>query len=89
MLGVRVVPNMTEYTRRYLMPLGDGAPEPPFDVATEIVFDNEGAFEQVMAAINEPAIRAELDADEERCFDRLTITFMKVDEPASEIPART
>ena len=58
-LGVRVVPNMTGYTRRYLMPLGDGAPEPPYDVATEIVFDNEAAFEQAMAPLtNRPRERS-------------------------------
>jgi uncharacterized protein (TIGR02118 family) len=88
-LGVRVVPGMTEYTRRYLTPLGDGGPDLPYDVATEIAFDDEVAFERAMAAISEPATRAELDADEERCFDRSTITFMKVDERSSEIPARS
>lgn len=87
-LGVRLVPNMKAYTRRYLTPLGEDAPELPYDVATEIVFDDEDAFAEAIASISEPATRAELDADEERCFDRSTITFMKVEERSSEIPAR-
>lgn len=88
-LGLRVLPNMKGYTRRYLTPLGEAAPELPYDVATEIVFDDAADFERAMGYLNDPATRAEVDADEERLFDRSTITFMKVDERSSEISART
>ena len=88
-LGLRAIPTMKGYTRRYLTPLGDDAPELPYDVATEIVFDDEADLERAMAYLNEPATRAEVDADEERLFDRSTITFMRVEERSSEIPART
>ncbi|HYH51671.1 MAG TPA: EthD domain-containing protein [Acidimicrobiia bacterium] len=85
-LGLRAVPNMKGYTRRYLTPLG--GEELAYDVATEIVFDDEADFGRAMEHLNEPATRAEVDADEERLFDRSTITFMKVDERSSDIPAR-
>jgi hypothetical protein len=39
-----------------------------------------------MGYVNEPANRAELTADEERLFDRSTITFIKVDERSSDMP---
>ena len=87
-LGLRAVPNMKGYTRRYLTPLGGGE-ELPYDVATEIAFDDEADFGRAMEYLNEPATRAEVDADEERLFDRSTITFMKVDERSSAIPARS
>jgi uncharacterized protein (TIGR02118 family) len=83
-LGLRVIRNMKGYTRRYLTPLGDG--ELPYDVATEIVFDDEADFERGMGYVNEPTNRAELTADEERLFDRSTITFIKVEERSSDIP---
>lgn len=85
-LGLRAIPNMKGYTRRYLTPLG--SEDLPFDVATEIVFDDEADFEQAMGYLNEPATRAAVDADEERLFDRSSITFMKIDERSSDIKAQ-
>ncbi|HEX4109990.1 MAG TPA: EthD domain-containing protein [Solirubrobacteraceae bacterium] len=90
-LGARVLPTVRRYTRSHLSPMGSYAgeepPEPPYDVATELVFEDEAACQAAMEQLAQPETMAEVLADEERPFDRSTITFLKVQERSTDMAA--
>lgn len=90
-LGASTLPMMTGYVRHYLRPLGshvgDGAAELPYDVLTEITFKDEGGFHEAMAVLAVPETAAEITADEAKLFDRSTITFMHVEDRATDMVA--
>jgi hypothetical protein len=91
-LGERVLADRAiHYERRYLLPL-PGADEPadrPHDVVMEIWFADEAAYARAMAALSDPAIAAEIEADEELTFDRSATVMSRVAEHVSALPPVT
>ena len=79
-LGASKVPNMKRYVRHFIRPYGNDVygtdAEPPYDVLTEIWFDDEAEFQRGMAMLTEPATAAIICADEEMLFDKSSIRFM-------------
>jgi len=88
-LGASTLPMMTSYVRHYLTPLGshvrDPAEELPYDVVTEITFADESAFQEAMTTLAAPETADKIVADEERLFDRSTITFTQVEDRATDM----
>ncbi|WP_257556820.1 EthD domain-containing protein [Sphingobium sp. CFD-2] len=83
------VPNLRRYARNFIRPYGNdvyaGAAELPFDVVTEICFDDEAEFHKGMAYLTEPETAAIVAADEENLFDRSSIIFVTADERVSNL----
>lgn len=76
----------TRYVRHFLTPVdgADGDYDP--DAILEIEFPNEAAMQACFAAMAEPALQAEIAADEEKLFDRSRIRTFSVSESASDLP---
>lgn len=91
-LGASKVPNLKRYVRHYIRPYGNAIyaadAEPPYDVLTEIAFDDEADFERGMAYLTEPETAALIGADEEKLFDKSSIRFMVVEDHETELAAR-
>jgi hypothetical protein len=79
----------TRYVRRYLNPVPDpetgAASDAEHDVAMEIWFPDRATWEATMARLSEPAIMAEIVADEETLFDRSKNRFFLVEEHESAL----
>jgi hypothetical protein len=79
----------TRYVRRYLHAIPDpetGAIKPAeHDVAMEIWFPDRASWEATMARLSEPAVLAEIVADEETLFDRTKSRFFLVEEHESAL----
>lgn len=77
------------YLRRYVQPMPNpvtGAlDEPDHDVVMEIWFADRAAFDTAMARLAEPAVAAEIAADEERLFDRAKHRHFFVEEHESAL----
>ncbi len=73
---------LKRYFRRYLDPLPTpGATEElPFDVITELWFENRSVFEAMKAFTVRGELPADVLADEERLFDRPKSRFVMVEE---------
>lgn len=89
-IGERVLRGSAErYLRRYLEPLAwpPNAPvaEPEYDVVMEIWYRDRATWEATMARLSDPAIIAEIIADEETLFDRPSMRFYCVEECESEM----
>ena len=86
-IGEKVLPDDVHYVRRYIEgvpnPVTGETAEPEYDVLTEMWFDSREAFDIAMAALSEPAIAAEIVADEEKLFDRSKNRFCTIEEVAS------
>ncbi|MGE4429701.1 MAG: EthD domain-containing protein [Sphingobium sp.] len=78
-LGASKVPNLKKYIRHHIEPYGDGTytleTDAPYDVITEIWFDDEEDFNQGMAYLSDPAAAAEIAQDELKFMDRASIRF--------------
>lgn len=78
-LGAGKVPNLKKYIRHHIEPYGDGTytleAEAPYDVITEIWFDDEADFLQGMVHLSEPSTVAEIAEDELKFMDRGSIRF--------------
>jgi hypothetical protein len=72
LLGEKHVPTAIRYTRRFLSPIDGIFTEAAadFDVITELWFEDQAAMEAAMLHLREPAVAAEIAADEELQFDR-------------------
>lgn len=83
-LGEKHVQNAARYVRRYLEPVAElftgSVIEPDHDVITELWFDNQQQFDSAMARLADPAVVAEIVADEESLFDRSKHRVFMVDE---------
>ena len=83
-LGASKVPNLVKYVRHYIRPFGNDVyaadAEPPYDVLTEIWFENEEEFHKGMAYLSEPETAALIGADEEKLFDKSSIRFMTMED---------
>lgn len=86
----RYVPQLRKYQRTYLEafrePFTGVVVEPEFDVITEMWYDDRASFEESMAVIAEPGLKAKFEEDEERFFDRSKNRFMLAVEHASQLP---
>lgn len=83
-LGEKHVQNAARYVRRYLEPVAElftGVEiEPEHDVITELWFDTHDQYTAAMERLADPAVVAELVADEETLFDRSKHRLFMVDE---------
>ncbi|MGE0775271.1 MAG: EthD domain-containing protein [Sphingomonadaceae bacterium] len=87
-LGLQAMPLARKYTRRYIRAeaSSDGTQNtPPFDVITEVWFDDAEAYAQTIAGISEEQA-AEIDDDEKKLFDPAFTWFVVVEERESAIP---
>ncbi len=88
-LGISKVPNMKRYVRHFLRPYGNDVysadDEAPYDVLTELWFDDEADFEQGMAYLTDPDTAAIIAADEEKLFDRSSIRFTVMEDHESDL----
>ena len=91
-LGASKVPNMKRYVRHFIRPYGNAVygrdAEPPYDVLTEIWFDDQADFERGMAYLTESETAAIIGADEEKLFDKSSIRFMIMEDHETEMPLR-
>ncbi|MFW0786384.1 EthD domain-containing protein [Gordonia sp. CPCC 206044] len=83
-LAIKSTPGLKRYIRRYLHTYETDAwrsgNEPPFDVITEIWFENRAAFDAGMAYLQSDRVAEAIAEDEEKVFDRQSIIFVTVDD---------
>ena len=88
-LAVSRVPNFKRYVRHYIRPYGEdiysGNPEAPYDVLTEIWFDDATDFARGMAYLEDPETAAIIGADEEMLFEKKSINFMLMEDRESSL----
>jgi uncharacterized protein (TIGR02118 family) len=82
---------LKRYIRRYIDPrphpeTGDPG-ELPFDVITELWFDDETVFNGALRYITTKAMPAEIVEDEKQLFDRSSFRIATVVEHESDLPA--
>ncbi len=89
-LALPRVTNLKRDVRHYIRPFGNDVyqtdAESPYDVLTEIGFENEMEFLRGMAMLAEPETAAILAADEEKLFERPSIRFMRMEDRESNLP---
>jgi hypothetical protein len=76
----KLLPSIGRYVRNYLSRdsvsagrqevSAGAAPEPYFDVITELWFENQPAYDRFIADLHDPATSRALQEDEERFLDR-------------------
>mgnify|MGYP003705142729 CR=1 FL=1 len=90
-LGSSKVPNMKRYVRHFLHPYGNDVyaadAEPPYDVATELWFDDEDDFKRGMAYLTEPETARIIGEDEEKLFDKSSIRFLVLEDHETDMTA--
>lgn len=79
-LALKYSRGLLRYVRRYLDPhphpeIGAAA-EPPFDVITELWFDDEQTFRRTLAFLTTSALPEEVVADERALFDRSSFCIL-------------
>ena len=88
-LGYSKVPNLKRYVRHFIRPYGNDVysadAEPPYDVLTEIWFDDEADFKQGMAYLTSPETAAIIGADEENLFEKASIRFMIMEDHETQM----
>ena len=91
-LGASKVPNLKRYVRHFIRPYGNAVhgadAEPPYDVLTEIWFDDEADFQRGMAYLTDPETAAIIGADEEKLFEKSSIRFMIMEDHETDMKAR-
>ncbi len=87
LLGLKYTrPEALRYTRRYLTTLGGSQDNDAcFDVAMELWFADRDALDRVLERLQQPAIAAEIAADEALLFDRQQTRFLVIDEEIDSI----
>ncbi len=89
-LILSIAPQICDYRRNFLIEegaiVGPGAAARDYDAVTELWFPDRAAFEQAMAAFQDPANAARIAADEENVFDRNFTRFYAVEERISGRP---
>jgi hypothetical protein len=81
-LGESVLRNQARrYVRRYLDRIRPEAPEPLFDVITELAFDDRAAYERALVDLSSD----EMLADFMRIFDPASVVQYEVEERRSEV----
>lgn len=88
-IGERVLGGYaTRYVRRFLFPMDGLDQHCDADVVMEIDFPDAATRDTCFAAMSDPAIRAEIEEDEAKLFDRTRIRSFAVEEHASVLPER-
>ncbi len=91
LLGEKHSRHAKHYARRYCLPLDYAftAPEaePPYDVVTEMWFENRADYDASMANLTRQDVLDEISRDEERLFDRSATRLVMLEEHVSD-PAR-
>ncbi|WP_216895960.1 EthD domain-containing protein [Nocardia alni] len=85
LIGEKYPAGMVRYVRRYLDPAPGDTAELPYDVITEVWFDNRKIFEAALRNVSSENLDAEVVADEERLFDRPKNRVMTVVEVESDL----
>ena len=87
LIGERVLGGYaTRYVRHFLTPADGTDQAHDADAILEIEFPNEAAMQACFAAMADPALQAEIAADEEKLFDRSRIRTFSVEACASDMP---
>jgi EthD domain len=76
----------TRYVRRHLHPADGTDQHEDADVVLEIDFPDAATRDACFAAMADPALTAEIEADEAKLFDRSRIRTFTVEERASAMP---
>lgn len=84
---------LVDYRRNYPLPdrpvapdhIEATAPDPGFDVVTELWFENESGFQEMLARFAIPEVGSRLAADESNFLDRESMTMFLVDERRSSV----
>ena len=88
-LGASKVPNLKRYVRHFIRPYGNEIyskdAESPYDVLTEIWFDDEADFKRGMDYLSDPETAAIIGADEEKLFERSSIRFMIMEDHETKL----
>lgn len=83
-LATRHSAGLSRYVRRYLSPHPHPetgpATEPPFDVITELWFEDKGVFDATLAYITTHKLPPEIVEDEAKLFDRTSFRICTVEE---------
>ncbi|MDA0822343.1 MAG: EthD domain-containing protein [Proteobacteria bacterium] len=91
-LGASKIPNLKRYVRHFISPFGNAIyaadAEPPYDVLTELWFDDEADFDRGMAYLSEPETAAIIGADEEKLFEKSSIRFMVMEDHETDLTKR-
>jgi uncharacterized protein (TIGR02118 family) len=89
-LSERYSSGISRYIRRYIDPQPHPetgpAGEPPFDVITELWFDDEETFKATLHYITTTIMPEEIIADEKQLFDRGSFRIATVTECESDLP---
>lgn len=86
-LCLRYMAGPRRYVRHYLEPGPDGE-EGPFDVITELTFDNLAMRDAVLEALRRDALPADVIADERNLFDRSRSRAVAIDSVETALPPR-
>lgn len=86
-LCAKYATNLKRYIRRYIdaqpHPETETSGEPPFDVITELWFDDEAMFKSTLAYITTTIMPDEVVEDEKKLFDRTSFRIATVVERES------
>jgi hypothetical protein len=89
MLAKRIFPSMTAYKRNYVSLEGGkpfaGGRRPPFDVITEMHFEDRAAFNAAMKVLENPDTAKLIADDEAALFDRSNMRAFLVEECCSDM----
>lgn len=88
-LGEKHVPNAARYVRRFLDPVATpfNPVDADYDCVTELWFDTQEEVDIAMKRLSDPAVFAEIAADEENIFDRPRTRVYTVTERESDLAA--
>ena len=87
LIGERVLGGYaTRYIRHFLTPTDGTDQAQDADAILEIEFPDEATMQACFAAMADPAVQAEIAADEEKLFDRSRIRTFNVEECESDMP---
>lgn len=89
-LCARSISGVSRYVRRYVDPLPHpetGPGELPFDVVTELWFDDEAIYRATLGHLTTTIMPAEIIQDEQHLFDRGSFRIATVVERETALPA--
>jgi hypothetical protein len=88
-LAMKHASNLIHYVRRYIEPLPHAETgtwdDPPFDVITEIWYDDEAAFRSLVDVMTTSTMPRNIVEDEERLFDRSSFRIATVIERDTDL----
>jgi hypothetical protein len=86
-LAIETIPNLRKYVRHYIRDCDPFTADPvdlgvelPYDIITEMWFDNCQEFLKGMAFLKDAVKAQRIKEDEEKVFDRASIRFVTADD---------